>query len=186
MSQPKTGVQELFDGLAAEYRQERDKQLSFLAQKRIVLEMLSGLGGRLLEVGCGPAPMVDELLARNFEVHGIDVSPEMIRQAQYRMAGHPLARRCEFRVADVEHLPYGDASFDVVVAMGVIEYLPSYGRALQEMRRVLKPGGHVVLTVPNRASLYHAAYSSYLTIRRLCGVPRRIPFIPNRCTPWSL
>ena len=66
MSQPKTGVQELFDGLAAEYRQERDKQLSFLAQKRIVLEMLSGLGGRLLEVGCGPAPMVDELLARNF------------------------------------------------------------------------------------------------------------------------
>ena len=180
-------VRALFDDLAWEYVEDRERQPSFLAQKRIVLDMLSGLRGRLLEAGCGPATMFPAFLARGFdEVHGIDVSPEMIHQGEQRLAHHTLAERCSLRLADIENLPYADGAFDVVVAMGVLEYLSSYAAALGEIRRVLRRGGHVVLTVPNRASAYHVARASYLQARRLVGAPRSQKFAANLCVPWSL
>ena len=187
VSPRKEAVRVMFDDLAPEYVEERERQPSFLAQQRIVLDMLSGLRGRLLEVGCGPATMFEHFLARGFdEVHGIDVSPEMIRQAESRIAHHPLADQCALRVADIEHLPYADGTFDVVVAMGVLEYLSGYGAALAEIRRVLRRGGHVILTVPNRTSAYHLARSSYLNMRRLLGRPRGTAMAVHPCIPWSL
>jgi ubiquinone/menaquinone biosynthesis C-methylase UbiE len=187
VSPAKEAVRVMFDDLASEYVEERERQPSFLAQKRIVVDMLSGLRGRLLEAGCGPAPMFDHFLACGFdEVHGIDVSPEMIRQGEERLAHHPLAERCALRLADLENLPYADATFDVVVAMGVFEYLSDYGAALGEIRRVLRRGGHVILTVPNRASAYHLARSSYINMRRLLRARRSENFAGNPCIPWSL
>jgi len=183
----KEAVRVMFDDLAWEYVEQRERQASFLAQKRIVLDMLSGLRGRLLEAGCGPATMFAHFLARGFdEVHGIDVSPEMIRQGEQQLAQHPLAERCALRVGDVENLPYADGTFDVVVAMGVLEYLSGYGAALAEIRRVLRRGGHVILSVPNQASAYHLARSSYLNARRLLGARRRATVAGNPCVPWSL
>src|SRR5919108_5141528 len=87
----KAQVQALFDSLALEYVRERERQFSFISQKRIVVEMLMGSRGRLLEVGCGPGIMLPDLLALGFEVHAIDVSAEMIRRAEQRLASHPLA-----------------------------------------------------------------------------------------------
>jgi ubiquinone/menaquinone biosynthesis C-methylase UbiE len=186
VSPAKEAVRVMFDDLAGEYVEERERQPSFLAQQRIVLDMLSGLRGRLLEAGCGPATMFGHFLARGFdEVHGIDVSPEMIRQGEERLAHHPLAERCALRLADLENLPYADGTFDVVVAMGVLEYLSGYGAALAEIRRVLRSGGHVILTVPNRASAYHLARSSYIGVRRLLGAARR-PEVASPCVPWAL
>jgi ubiquinone/menaquinone biosynthesis C-methylase UbiE len=180
-------VRVMFDDLAWEYVEQRERQPSYLAQRRIVLDMLSGLRGRLLEAGCGPASMFGHFLARGFdEVHGIDVSPEMIRQGESRLAHHPLAERCALRVADIEHLPYADGTFDVVVAMGVLEYLSDYAAALAEIRRVLRRGGHVILTVPNRTSAYHLARASYIKARRLLGVPPSVTYSSNPCIPWSL
>src|SRR5918911_2517952 len=136
-TQAKAKVEALFDSLALEYVRERERQFSFLSQKRIVIELLRGQRGRLLEVGCGPAIMLPDLLAMGFEVHGIDVSAEMIRRAEQRIASHPLASRGKVAVGDVEKLDFPDASFDAVLAMGVLEYLPTYGLALREMARVL-------------------------------------------------
>jgi len=176
----------LFDSLALEYTRERERQVSFVEQKRIVIELLGGLRGRLLEVGCGPAIMLPDLLAMGFEVHGIDVSGEMVRRAEQRMAGHPLAGRCHLSVGDIERLQFPDALFDVVLAMGVLEYLPSYATALREIARVLKPGGRVVLTVPNRASAYHVTRAAYLRARRALGRPRATACATNPCVPWRL
>jgi ubiquinone/menaquinone biosynthesis C-methylase UbiE len=183
---PKAEVQALFDSLALEYMRERERQFSFISQKRIVIDMLRGARGRLLEVGCGPAIMLPELLAMGLEVQGIDVSVEMIRRATQRMSGHPLAARCRIALGDVERLQFAAASFDAVLAMGVLEYLPARERALREMARVLKPGGHVVLTVPNRASAYHMARAAYLGARRLVGRPRRTAYPALPCLPWEL
>jgi len=185
----KIQVEAKFDSLALEYAHERDRQVSFIEQKRIVLQMLSGMRGRLLEVGCGPAVMTPDLLAMGFQVQGIDVSGEMIRQARQHMAGHPLEKGCDFALGDVERLSFADASFEAVLAMGVLEYLPDYARALQETARVLKPGGIAVFTVPNRASCYHIARRAYRGAR---GVAKRIlgredhTSVPNRCIPWVL
>jgi len=187
---PKAQVEALFDSLALEYLRERERQFSFLSQKRIAIEFLGGAKGRLLEVGCGPAPMMPELLAMGYEVHGIDISGEMIRRARQRMAGHPLEKRCKFSVGDVERLEFPEASYDAALCMGVLEYLPRYARALAEVGRVLKPGGIAVFALPNRASAYHVARAAYVKLRlaerRLRGRRARLPMAHNRCVPWKL
>ena len=177
----KTQVEALFDSLALEYVREREQQFSFVCQKRIAIELLGQTKGRLLEVGCGPAVMTPELVGMGFLVHGIDVSTEMVRRARQRMAGHPLEKRCSFALGDVERLREADASYDAVLCMGVLEYLPRYSAALAEMTRVLKPGGVVVITLPNRASAYHVAASAYRQLRG--GRRRQLPH--NRCVPWT-
>jgi len=184
----KAQVEALFDSLALEYLRERERQVSFLSQKRIAIDLLGSAKGRLLEVGCGPAVMTPELLAMGFEAHGIDVSGEMIRRARQRMAGHPLEKRCRFSVDDVERLQVAQASYDAVLCMGVLEYLPRYSRALAQISRVLRPGGIAVLALPNRASAYHVTRGAYVSLRaferRLRG--RRNPYrlAHNRCVPW--
>src|SRR5258706_7454942 len=141
----KAQVEALFDSLALEYLRDRDRQVSFVSQRAIAIDFLGDAKGRLLEVGCGPAVITPELLAMGFEAHGIDVSCEMVRRARQRMAGHPLEKRCRFSVDDVERLHVGEGSYDAVLCMGVLEYLPRYSRALGEISRVLKPGGVPVM-----------------------------------------
>lgn len=185
----KANVQTMFDSLALDYVRERERQFSFRSQKRIAIEMLSGVKGNLLELGCGPAVMTADLVAMGLNVHGIDVSGEMVRRARQRMAGHPLEKRCHFEVGDVERLRYASASFNAILCMGVLEYLPRYSRALAEMSRVLTPGGVVVITLPNRASTYHVARAGYEAVRSLDRQWRRRSAAPdvaaNRCLPWK-
>jgi ubiquinone/menaquinone biosynthesis C-methylase UbiE len=186
---PKAQVEALFDSLALEYLRQRDRQVSFLSQKAIAIDFLADAKGRLLEIGCGPAVMTPELLAMGLEAHGIDVSCEMVRRAGQRMAGHPLEKRCSFSVDDVERLHIAEDSYDAVLCMGVLEYLPRYSRALAEIARVLRPGGIAVIALPNRASAYHVARDAY---RRLRALERRVrgkrsPYrmAHNRCVPWQ-
>ncbi len=186
----KAPVRALFDSLALEYARTRERQFSFVAQKALVIDMLNGVRGRILEIGCGPAVMTPDLLAMGLEVHGVDISPEMVRRARQRMAGHPLENRCRFALGDFERLRYPDAFFDAVLAMGVLEYMNPYAAALRCMARVLKPGGTAVLTLPNRASAYHVVRSGYNSLRDLVRIIRRRSSpsdpLPNRCLPWAL
>jgi ubiquinone/menaquinone biosynthesis C-methylase UbiE len=181
-------VQAMFDSLALEYVRTRESQLSFQCQKRIALEFLAGAQGRLLEVGCGPAVMLPDLLAMGFEVQGVDVSGEMVRRGRQRMAGHPLERRCRLDVGDVERLEFPHASFDAVLCMGVLEYVPGHAKALAEIGRVLRPGGVAVFSMPNGISAYHLARSAYVETRsverRLRGRPAPDPVSYNRTIPW--
>lgn len=180
----KAGVQELFDSLALEYVRERDAQPSFQRQKREVLSLLEGSEGRLLDVGCGPACMEEDLLARGFTVVGVDASMEMLRHGERRLAGHPLRHRCRLEPGDVERLQYPDGSFDAVICMGVLEYLAAYDRAIGEIHRVLRSGGLAVLTVPNRLSPRHVLDAALRWAKRAVGRATDEP--PNRCIPWRL
>lgn len=200
MSRPSTAAgqesweqrrRELCDGLAPDYARDRESEYSFKVQKRLVLEMLAGVRGRVLDAGCGPAVMEPALLGLGLEVEAIDVSPEMVRLGQTRIAGHPLAARCTIAVGALERLDCPDGHFDAIVAMGVLEYVPDHGAVLREMHRALKPGGTLVLTVPNRFSAYRVTRSAYYRAAdRLRGRPLRPEFggAPgeNRCIPWRL
>jgi ubiquinone/menaquinone biosynthesis C-methylase UbiE len=185
----KMQVEALFDSLALEYVRSRDGQLSFQCQKRIALEFLGDARGRLLEVGCGPAVMMPDLLAMGFEVQGIDVSGEMVRRGRQSMAGHPLRERCRLDLGDVERLQFPDASFDAVLCMGVLEYLPGSAAALAELGRVLRPGGVAVFSMPNGISAYHVARNLYGGLRDVARRVRRKPAPAdeiryNRCIPF--
>jgi ubiquinone/menaquinone biosynthesis C-methylase UbiE len=190
MSDQGSKVGSYFDAEALEYVRERERQPSFLAQKKLVLEMLEGSAGRALDIGCGPAMMEEALLERGFEVWGVDTSAQMIAFANQRMAGHRMAARCHLSVGDAERLDFAEGFFDAVVSMGVLEYLPSYDGMIAEMHRLLRRGGVAVLTVPNRAAAYRVARGAFARVRRVARQvagrpPTRTP-VTNPCLPWQL
>jgi SAM-dependent methyltransferase len=79
-------------------------------------------------------------------VFGVDVSPAIVGQARAAFGPTPLGAS----VADVRSLPFGDDSFDAIYSMGTIEHFDETERAVEEMARVLKPGGRAIVGVPNR------------------------------------
>jgi ubiquinone/menaquinone biosynthesis C-methylase UbiE len=179
----KSEVRRMFDEVAQGYFQEREEHAQFQKQKAAVLELLAGERGRVLDVGCGPAVMQEDLLKRGFEVWGIDASSEMIRSGRQRILPHLNGGRCHLLVGDAEALACPDSQFDAVISMGTLEYLPSYARALAEMHRALRPGGTIVLSVSNRLAPHNLARSAREWMRRLAG---RDVLRLNRCLPWRL
>lgn len=121
---------------------------SFRIRKTRCMELLSTIpsGGRVLDAGCGPATMIQELLDRGYEVLGTDIAPHMIEECQKRFAGNP---RASFAVAPADVLPVAEGSQDAVTAMGLLEYLNDEPASLKEFHRVLKPGGIAILTYPH-------------------------------------
>ncbi|MDX6726540.1 MAG: hypothetical protein QOK49_1345 [Baekduia sp.] len=101
---------------------------------------------RLLDAGCGSGRTLDDL-ARYGRVSGVDLSPEAVAAARRR--GHD-----DVRVARVEELPFADATFDVVTCLDVVEHTPDDRATLAELRRVTRPGGLMVVTVPAYQALW--------------------------------
>ncbi len=112
------------------------------------------LSGQLwLDGGCGTGFLSRQLLARGCSVIGVDASTEMLRIAQSQTPEEMESACLYCRVATIECLPLPDASFDGVVCSSVIEYLDRPEACLAELSRVLKPGGILLLSAPNRQSL---------------------------------
>lgn len=106
-----------------------------------------GPGQRLLDVGCGfGRPAIRFAQRTAAEVVGINVSEEQIRIANRLAAEAGVSDRTRFEVADANRLPYPDGSFDAVWAVEVLMYLPDRLAVLNEIRRVLAPGGTFVLS----------------------------------------
>lgn len=103
-------------------------------------------GERVLDVGCGTGHLAAAVAARSrpAEVHGVDFSPAYIDHAKAHHAGDP---RLVFRVGDACALDFADASFDRVLALLVLHFVPRADQAIAEMRRVARPGGVVGATV---------------------------------------
>lgn len=109
-----------------------------------VLDLLGDVAGRrILDAGCGSGPLLADLRDRGATVVGFDASPEMIRLARKRL-GDDIA----LSVADLtQPLPYEDEAFGDAAAVLVLHYLEDWSMPLQELRRVLKPGGRIVVVV---------------------------------------
>src|SRR6185503_11997657 len=84
-------------------------------------------------------------------VVGIDISEAMLARARERAAARGLAERITLRTMDAEALAFDDAAYDVVVSLFALLHLPDPLRALREMRRVLRPGGRLVVGVGSGA-----------------------------------
>lgn len=114
-----------------------------------IRDLLGALDGLIvLDVGCGDGYLLQCISRGCREMHGIDLASSRIAQAQERFESLGLPVHLE--VADACHLPFTDASIDVVVCTEVLEHLPDPLVALCEIRRVLRPGGRTVVSVPHR------------------------------------
>lgn len=104
-------------------------------------------GREVLDIACGEGYGSALLAQRAARVTGVDLAPAAIAHARSCYAGRP---NLEFREADCAALPFADASFDVVVSFETIEHITAQEAFLDEVRRVLRPGGFVVLSCPNK------------------------------------
>jgi 2-polyprenyl-3-methyl-5-hydroxy-6-metoxy-1,4-benzoquinol methylase len=104
-------------------------------------------GEALLDIGCGNGAYTVEL-ARGFsQTVGIDIERQRLEEFKRRTAGLPSVRAHEM---SAEALAWDDETFDVVTAIEVIEHIEDLDQALAEVHRVLRPGGALCITCPNR------------------------------------
>ncbi|SDC36321.1 methyltransferase domain-containing protein [Natrinema hispanicum] len=101
----------------------------------------------VLDVGCGTGFATEGLLEHVDEVYALDQSEHQLAQAYEKFGKH--APPVHFHRGDAERLPFATDMFDVVWSSGSIEYWPNPILALREFRRVLKPGGQVLVVGPN-------------------------------------
>jgi arsenite methyltransferase len=122
------------------------RQRDILRRRALVHEALgAGAGDRVLDAGCGPGFYVAETLERvgpEGSVVGVDLSEPMLALSAKRCEGHS---NVEFHQGEVTALPVGDADFDRALSVQVLEYVADIPAALAELRRVLRPGGRVLI-----------------------------------------
>jgi phosphatidylethanolamine/phosphatidyl-N-methylethanolamine N-methyltransferase len=114
------------------------------AGRRHVVELINQSQGRVLEVGVGTGLSLPAY-ARHLEIVGIDLSADMLERARERVDSGNLDHVTGLHEMDAEKLAFEDSSFDTVVAMYVMTVVPRPEAVMNELARVVKPGGQVLL-----------------------------------------
>jgi ubiquinone/menaquinone biosynthesis C-methylase UbiE len=134
--------------------------------KQVNLRSLEALevepGQRVLEVGFGGGATLEALIREKGcgYVGGLDASPEMVRAAERRFASWIAEGRMAVRQGTAESIPWGDAEFDRALSVNSLFYWPDPARGAREIRRVLRPGGTLVLGLRDKAALDKIGISS--------------------------
>ena len=134
-----------YDSFAAAYSARNENNLFNAYYERPEMIRLAGdvAGLEILDAGCGSGPLTEALRAKNAVVSGFDLSPAMVQLARER-----LGEDADVRVADLgSPLPYPDDRFDLVVASLALHYVEDWASALAELRRVLKSGGRLLVSI---------------------------------------
>jgi ubiquinone/menaquinone biosynthesis C-methylase UbiE len=136
---------------------------------------------RVLDAGCGPGNLVPEFARRYGRVFAMDMSPRMLAIAGSNAASFD---NVEYQVGSIESLPFADNSFDLVCSAGVIEYLPDCWPAVTELRRVLRPGGLLILPTTNALAPAHWLRRLLEPIGRIPAVARAFGLRPGNYRLW--
>lgn len=115
---------------------------------------------RVLDVGGGYGRFAGQL-SKHHDVVLCDVSPDMIEEALRRWPSLEVVR------ADARSLPFDDESFDLILAIDLMTHLPSLQEGIDELVRVVRPGGRVLLDTTNRSPWWPLAYPRYVSFRPL-------------------
>lgn len=136
-------------------------------------------GAQVLDVGCGPGSVLGALTTadRRARGMGVDLGVARLQQAQANNAGN---RRLQFVRGDVQHLDVESASFDLVYARMLLQYIPDKERAVGEMVRVCKPGGTVLMQDLDGQLVWHYPEDALMvqTVSRVLGSLQATGFDP--------
>ena len=128
------------------------------------LDRLHLNGKKVLEIGIGQAADSAQIIRRGGRWHGLDLTAEAVFRAKTRFELFQLPYQA-VKQGSATEIPYGDASFDVVYSHGVLHHIPPIRQVSKEIRRVLKPGGRLVMMMYHKNSLNYLM--SINVIRRL-------------------
>lgn len=132
-----------------------------------------GAGTALLDAGCGAGGLSASAASRGAKVSGLDAAAGLIEQAGRRVPGG------EFRVGDLEELPYADGSFDAALAANSVQYAADPAAAIAELKRVTRPGGRVVVGIWGEAERCEFRFA-------LAAIAGAMPQPPNGEGPFAL
>ena len=139
------GSKEFFDEV------ERHRYLEYAPWMPEVMGFKEHAGERLLEVGCGMGTDLLQFARGGAICTGVDLTPRSIEISRHRFKLYDMPGM--FLVADGERLPFSDDSFDVVYSNGVLHHTPDTAAAVEEIHRVLQPGGIAKVMLYYRHSL---------------------------------
>lgn len=139
------GTREFFDAI------ERHRYAEYAPWMPRLMGFDKFPGARLLEIGCGMGTDLLQFARNGARCIGMDLTPRSVEITRHRFRLYDADGA--FMISDGEHLPFADASFDVVYSNGVLHHTPDTAGAIREVHRVLRPGGVAKVMLYHRNSL---------------------------------
>jgi SAM-dependent methyltransferase len=176
----------VYDRESAAWERRRDEPGHRALVKRIADELANVVAppGPVADLGCGPGAHALALARRGYDVVGVDGSPRMVEAARTRAARDKVEVR--FGVHDVSApLCFADASLGGALAILVVQHLPHPAAFIAEIRRCLRPGGHLLITAPTRDGTSLPSQNLYWRLRAACChlVPGVVRFYDTNSLP---
>ncbi len=152
-----------FEGVAGEYailaesRPEFDERFGLWRAAIDRVAPAGGAGLTAVDLGCGPGQLTEHLALRGFHTIAIDGSDRMLDHARRRLEEHGVTSvelRRQTLPLPIEEIDELAGRVDVILMSSVIEYVDQDGEVLRQCARLLRSGGHLLVSFPNRRSLY--------------------------------
>jgi SAM-dependent methyltransferase len=159
----------IYDRESAAWERRRNKPEHRELVERTADELANVVAppGPVADLGCGPGAHALALARRGYDVAGVDGSPRMVQVARARAALDEVD--ATFDVYDVSApLRFADASLGGVLAILVLQHLPHPAAFIAEIRRCLRPGGHLLISAPARDSTSRTSQNLYWRLRAAC------------------
>lgn len=163
---------------------------------RSAIDLIKCHERRALDVGCGTGNVSEKLLELGFEVIGLDISPEMLHQAEKKLSRYRSFKTFVGTIEDFSKT--ANPGFSMITAYSVLHHLPDCLSAIRIMSNLLRSGGVLYLDhepVVRSKIIYKASYSSYKLMRKAFGSLRRLTSdssvshnlapLPDFCYYWS-
>jgi 2-polyprenyl-3-methyl-5-hydroxy-6-metoxy-1,4-benzoquinol methylase len=177
--QPSANAVDWHDGIAEDFNQGYQRSAGFIEREALWRRLIAAQvkpGAAVLDAGCGSGVFSMIAAEQAGSVLGIDGSAQMIAIAEREAARRGLAN-IRYETAMLDTLStHQAASVDAILSSSVLEYVPGYDSVLAEFQRLLRPGGTVIVSMPNAASLYRGVERLAF---RLTGKPRYYAHVHN-------
>lgn len=169
MPAPKWFFRFMYDRESAAWERRRDEPEHRELVERTADDLANvvALPRPVADLGCGPGAHALALARRGYDVVGVDGSPRMVEVARTRAARDDVD--ATFDVHDVSApLPFADASLGGVLAILVLQHLAHPAAFIADIRRCLRPGGHLLMSAPTRGNTSLTSQNVYWRMRARC------------------
>ncbi len=149
-----------FDKVAIKYENSCFGRQARKLYDKVAIKIEHFNHGFILDLGCGNGNLLEKFKKYKSKLYGADISSEMIKYARERLGNY-----AELIIADSESLPWQDNSFDIIVCTLSFHHYPNPGKSLNEMKRVLRKNGHIIIAEAWLPALFRDIANLFMNTR---------------------